>query len=116
MIQKYNTLKDEAETYQYFKDVDGKCLIEPVMKFLLVEHTFLNLKITSIAIAYKDKNGLYAYSEISAFNPKQISNAIIPKINNRNLHILKNTKILLELDFISYKLEDYKHLLAEFLL
>ena len=116
MIQKYNTLKDEVENHQYLKDVDGKCLIAPVMKFLLVEHTFLNLKIVSIAIAYKDKNGLYAYSEITAFNPKQIINTVIPKINNRNLHILKNTKILLELDFISYKLEDYKSSLAEFLL
>ena len=116
MIQKYNILKDEAETYQYFKDVDGKCLIAPVMKFLLVEHTFLNLKITSITIAYKDKNGLYAYSGITAFNPKSVSNTIIPEIDNRNLYVLKNTKILLELDFISYKLEDYKHLLAEFLL
>lgn len=116
MIQKYNTLKDEVENYQYLKDVDGKCLIAPVMKFLLVEHTFLNLKIVSIAIAYKDKNDLYVYSEISAFNPKQISNTLIPKINNRNLHILKNTKILLELDFISYKLEDYKSSLTEFLL
>lgn len=116
MIQKYNMLKDEVENYQYLKDVDGKCLIAPVMKLLLIEHTFLNLKIVSITIAYKDKNGLYAYSGITAFNPEQISNAIIPKINNRNLHILKNTKILLELDFISYKLEDYKHLLSEFLL
>ena len=115
MIQKYNTLKDEKD-YHYFRDIDGKCLIVPVMKFLLVEHTFLNLKIVSTAIAYKDKNGLYAYSEITAFNPKSINNAIIPKINNRNLHILKNTKILLELDFISYNLEDYKSSLAEFLL
>lgn len=105
-----------TQKYNMIKDVDGKCLIAPVMKFLLVEHTFLNLKITSTTIAYKDKNGLYAHSGIAAFNPKQISNTLIPKINNRNLHILKNTKILLELDFISYKLEDYKSSLTEFLL
>ena len=115
MIQKYNVLKN-GKDYHYFRDIDGKCFDMPAMKFLLVEHVFFNLKIASIAIAYKDKNGLYAYSEITAFNPKQIINTVIPKINNRNLHILKNTKILLELDFISYKLEDYKSSLTEFLL
>lgn len=115
MIQKYIMIKDDIKNYHIFHDNTGRrCLNNPKLKFLLVEYDHLDLK--AIIIAYKDVNNFYAYSLANGFTPDKIEGTKIPEIDDKNLYRLEGKRILLEHDFISYNLEDYKHLLSEFLL
>lgn len=97
-----------------------KCINYYSIKFLLLEST--NTGWLYICIAYKvdleDKH--YYYTASQRFNPEydldRIDEITMPKLDDENVYEMQEKRVLIEHDFISYDLKDYKHLLAEFLL
>ena len=116
MIQYYNIVDTKTGKNEY------KCINYYSIKFLLLEST--NTGWLYICIAYKldldDKCCYYYYTSSQRFNPEydldRIDKITMPKLDDDNAYEIQEKRVLIECDFISYDLKDYKHLLVEYLL
>lgn len=126
MIQYYNIIDNKSYKNEYTNidttlgNNEYKCINYYPIKFLLLEST--NTGWLYVCIAYKvdldDK--CYYYTASQRFNPEydldRINEITMPKLDANNAYEMQEKRVLIEHDFISYDLKDYKHLLAEFLL
>ena len=127
MIQYYNIVVTKTGKNEY-NDIDTtlgkneyKCINFYFIKFLLLEST--NTGLLYMCIAYKvdlDGKCRYYYTSSQRFNLEydldRIDEIAMPKLDDDNAHEMQDKRVLIEHDFISYDLKDYKHLLVEYLL
>ena len=128
MIQYYSIIDNTIGKNGYYNIGDTKtsnneykCINYYSIKFLLLES--INTGWLYVCIAYKvDLGNICRYYHTSArrFNPEydldRIDEISMPKLDSDNAYEMQDKRVLIEHDFISYDLKDYKHLLAEFLL
>nr|DAS01830.1 MAG TPA: hypothetical protein [Caudoviricetes sp.] len=128
MMQYYNIIDNKIYKNEYYNIGDTKTSnneYESIsfysIKFLLLES--ITTGWLYVCIAYKvDLGDICRYYHTSAcrFNPEydldRIDEITMPKLDDDNAYEIQEKRVLIEHDFISYDLKDYKHLLAEFLL
>jgi hypothetical protein len=128
MIQKYNIIDNKTGNNEYY-NIGGtktykneyKCMNFYSIKFLLLES--ITTGCLYVCIAYKvDLGDICRYYHTSAcrfsseYDLNRIDEITMPKLDGGNAYEIQEKRVLIEHDFISYDLKDYKHLLAEFLL
>lgn len=110
----YNITDTKTSNNEY------KCINYYSVKFLLLESAITGW--LYICIAYKvdleDKHYYYTASQRfnSEYDLDSIDEITIPKLDDENVYEMQEKRVLIEHDFISYDLKDYKHLLVEYLL
>ena len=127
MIQYYNIIDNKTGKNEYYNIGDTKtsnneykCINYYPIKFLLLEST--NTSWLYVCITYKVdlEDKCYYYTASQRFNPEydldRIDEITMPKLDDDSAYEIQEKRVLIEHDFISYDLKDYKHLLAEFLL
>lgn len=128
MIQYYNIIDNKTGKNEYYNIGDTKtsnneykCINYYSIKFLLLES--INTGWLCVCIAYKvdlEDKCYYHHTSACRFNPgyglDRIDEITMPKLDDGNAYEIQEKRVLIEHDFISYKLEDYKHLLSEFLI
>lgn len=128
MIQYYNIIDNKTVNNEYYNIIDTKtnnneykCINYYSIKFLLLES--ITTGWLYVCVAYKvDLGDICRYYHTSAgrFKPEYnlgcIDEITMPKLDADNAYEMQEKRVLIEHDFISYDLKDYKHLLAEFLL
>ena len=127
MTQYFNIIDNTIGKNEYYNITDTKISnneykyinFYPV-KFLLLESAITGFLYVCIAYKVDLKDKHYYYTGSQRFKPEydldRIDEITMPKLDGDDVYEMQEKRVLIEHDFISYDLKDYKHLLAEFLL